>query len=88
MLKTKIQLHFGLAQEDYDRIRNKEAAQLTDDALQEYLEGFNEELDKDADDYPLQLVKMAYLQGFYQGITSFDKISITANYDQDYVGEE
>ena len=88
MSKTKIQLFFGLAQEDYDRIRDKEAAQLTGDVLQDYLEGFNEELDKDAKDYPLQLVRMAYLQGFYQGITSFDKISIDAHYDQDNVGEE
>lgn len=82
-----MQLHMILSQADCDRIKDKEEKSLTEEILKGYLAGFEEELDMEADDYSLQLVKKAYLQGFYQGITSFEKIAIDASFDKDYINE-
>ena len=95
MAVATIQLHLGITEDDRTKIKEVEELALTPQLLQEYLDGFNEELDegiapvfqkmaKGADDYLLQVVRMAYLTGFYNGLSSLDKISLNANYNEDF----
>lgn len=84
MAVATIQLHLGITEDDRTKIKEIEELALTPQLLQEYLDGFNEELDEGADDYLLQVVRMAYLTGFYNGLSSLDKISLNANYNEDF----
>jgi hypothetical protein len=84
MAVATIQLHLGITEDDRTKIKEVEELALTPQLLQEYLDGFNEELDEGADDYLLQVVRMAYLTGFYNGLSSLDKISLNANYNEDF----
>lgn len=84
MAVATIQLHLGITEDDRTKIKEVEELALTPQLLQEYLDGFNEELDEGADDYLLQMVRMAYLTGFYNGLSSLDKISLNANYNEDF----
>ena len=84
MAVATIQLHLGITEDDLTKIKEVEELALTPQLLQEYLDGFNEELDEGADDYLLQVVRMAYLTGFYNGLSSLDKISLNANYNEDF----
>ena len=84
MAVATIQLHLGITEDDRTKIKEVEELALTPQLLQEYTDGFNEELDEGADDYLLQVVRMAYLTGFYNGLSSLDKISLNANYNEDF----
>lgn len=84
MAVATIQLHLGITEDDRTKIKEVEELALSPQLLQEYLDGFNEELDEGADDYLLQVVRMAYLTGFYNGLSSLDKISLNANYNEDF----
>ena len=84
MAVATIQLHLGITEDDRTKIKEVEELALTPQLLQEYLDGFNEELDEGANDYLLQVVRMAYLTGFYNGLSSLDKISLNANYNEDF----
>ena len=84
MAVATIQLHLGITEKDRSKIKDDEELTLTHQLLQEYLDGFNEELDENTDDYLLNVVKMAYLTGFYNGLSSLDKISLSADYNEDY----
>lgn len=85
LTKMNIRLHLGLSQKDIDVIKNGEEKRLTKEILLGYMTSFDEDLDDTSEDYLLDLIKMACLSGFYEGISSLEKVSIEANYDADYV---
>lgn len=84
MSVATIQLHLGITEKDCSKLKEDEEKRLTPKLLQDYLEGFNEELDVTAEDYLLNVIKMAYLDGFYHGLGSIGRISLNANYNEDY----
>ena len=84
MAVATIQLHLGISENDRRKIKEDEERTLTPQMLQDYLDGFDEELDKESEDYLCQVVRLAYLTGFYNGLSSLDKVSLNANYNEDY----
>ena len=64
MAVATIQLHLGISENDRRKIKEDEERTLTPQMLQDYLDGFDEELDKESEDYLFQVVRLAYLTGF------------------------
>ncbi len=78
-----LKLHMSLSEEDYMILKEAEEKTLNDEYLRDMIEDLNREIvEEDMRDkehfsqFLLKALKIAYMDGFYSGITAVEKIAL------------